>query len=139
MDEHSEHAPKDDRINSNRNFGLVFAAFFSILAFLPLTHGFPIRNWALAVSIVFAVMAFATPSLLAPLNRTWLRFGLLLHCIVSPIALGILFYGVATATGLLMRILGKDPLRLRMDKEAASYWIDRNPPGPAPESFRNQF
>jgi hypothetical protein len=63
----------------------------------------------------------------------------LLHSIVSPVALAILFYGVVMPTGLLMRLLGKDPLRLRLDSRAASYWIERTPPGPDAESLKNQF
>jgi len=68
-----------------------------------------------------------------------MKLGDILHRIASPIALAILFYGVVTPTGLLMRLFGKDPLRLRFDREAKSYWIAREPPGPAPESLKDQF
>ena len=67
------------------------------------------------------------------------HIGLVLHKIVSPIALGILFFLVVTPTGLLMRLLGKDPLRLRFDRSADSYWIARTPPGPDADSLKNQF
>jgi len=75
---------------------------------------------------------------LAPLNKWWTKLGLLLYRVVSPIVLGLLFYVTLTPIALVMRLLGKDPLRLRRDPDAASYWIDRSPP-PAPESMKNQF
>ena len=125
--------------SSDRTFGLVFAVFFTIVAVLPMVHGEPLRLWALAAAGAFLALALVAPRLLAPLNRLWLRFGDLLHRIVSPIALAILFYGVVTPTGLLMRLFGKDALRLRFDREAKSYWIAREPPGPPPESLKDQF
>ncbi len=71
------------------------------------------------------------------MNRLWTRFGLLIHAIVSPVVLGLLFYGVITPTGLIMRALGKDPLGLAYEPAAESYWIKRRPP--APETMRDQF
>ena len=68
-----------------------------------------------------------------------MKFGELLHRIVSPIALGIVFYLAVLPTGLLLRLFGKDPLRLKIDRGAASYWIKREPPGPTAESLNNQF
>jgi hypothetical protein len=79
-----------------------------------------------------------SPAALAPLNRMD-AFRLLLHRIVSPLVLGVMFFGVVTPMGLVMRALGKDPLRLRFDRDARSYWIDRRPPGPAPDTLNNQF
>ena len=72
-------------------------------------------------------------------QQIWTKFGVLLYTIVSPVVLGFLFYVTVTPIALLMRVLGKDPLRLRRDPDAASYWIDRTPPGPSPESMKNQF
>ena len=87
----------------------------------------------------FCSIALALPSVLTQLNRLWLRFGLLLHRVVSPLVLGIMFFLVVTPTGIVMRLLGKDPLRLRYEETASTYWIDRTPPGPAPESLDRQF
>ena len=97
------------------------------------------RLWALIAALVFLGAAIVIPRALAPLNRLWLRFGELLNRITSPIALAILFYGVVMPTGIAMRLFGKDPLRLRRDAQARSYWIDRDPPGPPPDSLKNQF
>jgi hypothetical protein len=73
------------------------------------------------------------------LNRVWLRLGLVLYKVVSPIAMGLVFVTTVVPIGLVMRALGKDPLRLRRDSHAASYWIQRDPPGPAPDTMKNQF
>jgi hypothetical protein len=125
--------------SSDRSFGLVFAAVFLLIACWPLFYREMPRWWAVAVAAVFALIAISKPSLLAGLNRQWLRLGLLLGKIVSPIALGILFYGVVAPIGLVMRLTGKDPLRLKLDSGASSYWIPREPPGPPPDSMTNQF
>jgi len=125
--------------SSNRTFGLVFGAVFAIIAVWPWLFGGQIRIWSGIVGAVFALVAWLWPAVLAPLNRVWTRFGLLLHRVVSPVVLGVMFFVVLTPMGLIMRALGKDPLRLRMDRNAGSYWIDRRPPGPAPDTLNNQF
>ena len=91
------------------------------------------------LAAAFAVTAVAMPRVLAVPNWLWTKLGLLLGRIVSPIALGVLFYAVFLTTGVLMRMLGKDPLRLKRDAAAATYWISRAPPGPPPTSMTNQF
>jgi hypothetical protein len=127
------------RGSSDRSFGLVFAVVFLAIAFVPWIFGGNFRIWSLGVAALFAVVALAAPRVLAPLNKLWLKFGLLLHRIVSPIVLGFMFFVVITPIGLLMRALGKDPLRLRFDSGASTYWIPREPPGPPPDSFTDQF
>jgi hypothetical protein len=125
--------------SSDRSFGLVIAAVLLLVGVSPLRHGHTLRWWALAAAGAFAVAAVAKPALLATLNRLWMRLGILLGKIVSPIALGILFYGVLTPVAVVMRLTGKDPLRLKLDPGAESYWIVRKPPGPPPDSMTNQF
>jgi Saxitoxin biosynthesis operon protein SxtJ len=137
---HEDFSRKEDvKAGSERSFGLVMAAFFLIVACLPLIHAERVRLWALGVAAVFAGLALMWPAALAPLNRLWLKLGLVLYKVVNPIVLGLLFYLTVTPIALLMRVLGKDPLRLRRDPNAASYWLERTPPGPAPESMKNQF
>lgn len=139
MHEHTPcHAPQVQG-SSDRSFGFVFAVVFAIIALYPLVNSNGIRIWAIAASGVFLLLAVLVPHILAPVNRLWTKFGLLLNKIVSPIALGILFFLVVTPTGLLMRLFGKDPLRLRFDPAAESYWIKRDPPGPTADSLKNQF
>ncbi|MCB2099762.1 MAG: hypothetical protein KDE22_02750 [Rhodobacterales bacterium] len=133
------HRHDDVKVGSERAFGLVFAAVFTIIALVPLIKGADPRWWSLAVAAVFGVLAFVAPKVLRPLNLVWFKFGLLLHKIVSPLIMGLLFFVTVTPMALLLRLLGKDPLHRSFDPKADSYWIRRDPPGPAPETMKNQF
>lgn len=124
---------------SDRAFGIVFAVVFAGLSTWLAYGGKGAWPVALGAAAVFLAAAWRAPGVLAPLNRLWTRFGLLIHKVVSPVVLGFLFFAVITPTGLIMRALGKDPLRLARDPAAASYWIRRQPPGPAPDTMRKQF
>ena len=125
--------------SSDRSFGLVFSACFLVIGLWPLVHRNPTRGWALVLAAAFFAIALIRPALLGPLNRLWLRLGLLLQRIVSPVVLALLYFTTITPMGLLMRLLGKNPLRLGFDPDAKTYWIERRPPGPAPETMRRQF
>ena len=124
---------------SDRSFGLVFAGFFALVALLPLVHGGAMRWWALGVAAAFAGAALLAPRLLHPLNRLWFKLGLLLHHVVNPLVMAVMFYGAILPMALLLRVLGKDLLRLKREPAAASYWIAREPPAPAPGSMSKQF
>ena len=127
------------KASSNRSFGWVFTVVFLIIAVWPLVSGGMVRWWSLFIAAAFLLVTVTAPKLLALPNRMWLRFGLLLNRIISPVALAILFYGVVTPVGALMRVFGKDNLRLRRDHSETSYWIKREPPGPKPDSMNHQF
>jgi hypothetical protein len=124
---------------SDRSFGFVLSGFFVLIA--------AVRWWKGEVGVWLCIAVAAIPFCLAlfwarslrPLNQLWFRFGMLLYHVVSPIVMGLLFYSTVTPMALLVRILGKDLLRLRRDSAAQSYWIVRQPPGPSPESMKNQF
>ncbi|PJI41038.1 SxtJ family membrane protein [Ferrovibrio sp.] len=124
---------------SDRSFGLVFAGFFMILAALGWWRDSTSWIWLAGVAVIFAFVALVWPALLAPLNRLWMKFGLLLFRVTNPLILGLLFYGVITPMGWFMRLAGKDPMRRCFEPDSASYWIGRTPPGPAPDSMKNQF
>ena len=126
--------------SSDRSFGLIIAAGFTLVALLPMWHQpHQPRWWALVLAFVFAVVALVWPRRLAPLNKLWLRFGLFLSSIVSPIVLGLLFYTTLTPVGLIMRLSGKDPLRLRRDPGSGSYWIGREVTDDSTRSMKHQF
>jgi predicted membrane metal-binding protein len=127
------------RGSSDRSFGLVFAGFFLLIALWPALHRGRVQRWALVASAVFLVLSLVRPGTLAPLNRLWLRLSVLLQHIVSPVILAVLFFFTITPIGLVMRLFGKNPLRLGFDSKAATYWIERRPPGPAPDTMRRQF
>jgi hypothetical protein len=88
--------------------------------------------------VLFLAGAWLKPSSLQPLNRLWMKLGLLLHKIVNPIVMGLLFYGTIWPTGLVMRMRGRDLLRLKREPASDTYWIARAP-GPQPETMRDQF
>jgi hypothetical protein len=125
--------------STDRGFGLAMAAFFAVVALLPLRAGHPARVWALGAAAGLLALALARPALLHVPNLLWRRLGLLLGRVVNPIVLGLMFFLVFTPAALCLRLAGKDPLRLKKPKDAKSYWIPRDPPGPPPESMRLQF
>ena len=84
-----------------------------------------IRLWSLIISLIFLVLGILNSKLLTPLNKLWMRFGLLLGRIVSPIIMGIIYFFVVTPTGLIMKIFRKDLLSLKKNEEK-SYCIEKN-------------
>ena len=125
----------DIKISSNRSFGIVFFVVFSLIALYPLTYSGEIRIWSAIISIIFLVLGLLNSKILAPFNKLWFKFGILLGKIISPIVMGIIFFFVVTPIGLIMRILGKDVLNLKYNKNQ-SYWIEKNGPK---SKMKNQF
>lgn len=137
---HEEYRERDTvKGSSDRAFGIVFSIVFLIVGLFPLVGGGSVTWWPFAVSAIFLVAAVAFSSVLAPLNKVWTRFGLLLHRVTNPIIMGILFFIVVTPVGLVMRLFGKRFLHQELERGADSYWIRRNPPGPAPDTMKQQF
>ncbi len=131
---------QDIRLPSVRSFASLFTGVFA----LALAYGL-YKGWASTLNAALGAAALAVaaagifkPAVLEPLNRAWFKFGLLLGKIVSPIVLGVIFFVVITPVSIVTRLAGRDALRLRK-RSVNSYWIDRAPPGPAPDSFKNQF
>ena len=124
---------------ADRQFGIVMAVAFGVISAAPLLRGRPIRVWALIVAAAFLAAAFAAPRILRPLNRLWLWIGSMLHRCTTPIVLGVVFFSTVTPIGVLLRVFGKDPLRLKSDPNAPTYWIERRPPGPAGHTMPQQF
>lgn len=141
MSAHEDLSRKDEnqKQTSDRFFGLTFFAVFLIIALWPLLSRQPVRWAALGLALAFLVVSLVAPSVLGPLNRLWLKFGELLHRVTSPIILGVMFFLVITPIGFLMRLAGKDLLRMKIDRDCSSYWIRREPPGPEKSSLKRQF
>lgn len=123
---------------SNRMFGFFFTFVFTVAA----AYFFHAVNmaWAysfVAASSIFLVVTLLKSDALLPLNKLWMRFGLLLGRIVSPIVLGMIFFGIFTPIATLMRLSGRDELSLKFTQKA-SYWISRNEPIKS-DSFKHQF
>jgi hypothetical protein len=135
---HEDLAREDDIIgSSDRAFGLTLAAVFAIVGAVRLVLDHSYAGWWLGAAAVMLAFALAWPAALAPLNRLWLRLGLVLYKVVNPLVMGLVFFTTVVPIGLLMRALGKDPLRLRREPAAGSYWITREPP--EPDTMKNQF
>ena len=125
--------------SSDRSFGLVFTAVFTIVGLFPLLGDGQVRIWARAGAGLFLIIAFVRPSLLAPLNLVWFRFGMLLGTIMTPIVMGLLYFVTLTPIGLIMRATGKDPLRTRLEPEAETYWQKRDAESQPLNSMRDQY
>ena len=124
---------------SNRKFGWFFTAVFTLLAlFLAWKNVVPWAFAASAVALALAAASLLCPDRLSPLNKAWFALGLLLGKVVSPIVLGIIFFLLISPVALITRASGRDVLRIKR-RPQTTYWITRTPPGPAPESFKNQF
>jgi hypothetical protein len=132
---------REDKIegSSDRAFGLVFAAFFALLGGFAFWHNNP--RWYLWIALAAGTLlvALTVPRTLAPLNWLWTRLGLILFKVISPLALAVIYFGTMTPMAIFLRVRKKDILRLKYDPQTASYWIPREPPGPTPDSMKNQF
>ena len=125
----------DIKIGSNRNFGITFFIVFFIISLYPLINSENIKIWSLIISIIFLVLGLFNSKLLNPLNRIWFKFGLNMGKIISPIVMGIIFFLVVTPTALIMKLLKKDLLNLKFNKNN-SYWIKKSGPK---SKMKNQF
>jgi hypothetical protein len=124
---------------SDRGFGLVAGAACGVAGFWPLMRHQPVRLWFLAAAALFLLLALALASVLHPLNVAWAKLGLLLNGIVTPVIMGVLFFAVITPVAYFFRLRGRDALRLKPNRAAKTYWLERQPPGPLPQSMANQF
>ena len=125
----------DIKISSNRSFGIVFFVVFLLVSFFSLINEENIRYWSLYISLIFLILGLINSKILSPLNKIWFKFGIFLGKIISPIVMGIIFFLVVTPIGILMRILKKDLLNLKFNKDR-SYWIEKTEPK---SKMKNQF
>jgi hypothetical protein len=126
------------RVGSDRSFGVVFFVVFALIAFWPFFWGGEIRVWALAIAVVFLAAALIRPRILHPLNRLWFKFGIVLHHVVNPLVMGLIFFVGLLPTALIMRMRRRDPLRLG-GRDKGTTWVERVPPGPPPETMKHLF
>ncbi len=126
---------KDIKIGSNKSFGIVFAVVFSLIALWPLIKGNEIRLWSLIISIIFLMLGLLNSKMLTPLNKLWFKLGILLGNLIAPIIMGIIFFFVVTPTGIIMKLLRKDLIKLKKNNDE-SYWIEKKD---IKSSMKNQF
>tara|TARA_B100000035_G_C20610326_1_gene383692 strand:- start:129 stop:512 length:384 start_codon:yes stop_codon:yes gene_type:complete len=125
---------KKIKVSSNKSFGIVFFIVFLLIALYPLTNQEEYRLWALVTGFVFFVLGLINSSILTPLNLLWFKFGMLLGRIFSPIIMALIFFGVVTPTGLIMKFFKKDLLKLKKNNKK-SYWVERK----TKTVMKNQF
>lgn len=116
----------DAKQASEKSFGYVFTAFFTLVGIWPALFGGSLRIWSLALAVVFLVITFVKPSLFKPLNKVWMAFGELLHKIMNPLIMGLMFLIVFVPIGLLLKLFGVKLLPRTFDKDAKSYWVIRS-------------
>jgi hypothetical protein len=132
--------------SSDRAFGLtvggILVAIAAVRTGLHLWDGSApgwLEGVLAGIGLLLVVSGLAAPARLAPLNRAWTRLGLLLFKVVNPVVLGLIYLTTIVPIGLTMRLMRRDLLHLKFDRQAASYWVVREPPGPAPETMIHQF
>jgi hypothetical protein len=128
--------------SSDRGFGLTVGGILLLIAAVRtwLHDGYGAIELVLgAVGLCLIVLALVRAQSLAGLNRAWTRLGLLLFKVVNPVVLALIYVVTIVPIGLIMRACGHDPLRLKPDLSASTYWVKREPPGPAPETMIHQF
>ena len=123
------------KISSNKSFGIVFAIVFFLIGLWPIIESNDIRIWSLILSVIFLILGLMNSSILTPLNKIWFRFGIFLGNFIAPVVMGIIFFFVVTPIGLIMRLLGRDLIKLKKNNEN-SYWIEKKD---AESSMRKQF
>jgi hypothetical protein len=126
---------------TDRSFGLTVGGILVVIAAArSYFHGLGWVQYGLAaIGVVLILLGLVAPQSLTSLHRAWDKLGLILFRVVNPVVLALIYGIVMVPVGLLMRLTGRDPLRLKSDAGAESYWIVRDRPGPAPETMINQF
>ena len=121
------------KLPENGKFGLFFAAFFSLVGVYLFTLG-EIKNsiFVFGIAAFFLILALFLPRFLLPLNKMWMGLGLLIGAVVNPLVLGLIFFGFFTPISLLMKIFGRDELRLKLSSDQ-SHWKTR-----AADAFRSE-
>ena len=111
--------------SSEKSFGIIFSILFFIVGVWQLLNFSEIRIWSFILSIIFLAIAFLQPKILKPLNHSWIKLGEILGKIIAPLVMALVFFAILTPTSFLVRIFGKDLLRLKFSKKK-TYWIKRS-------------
>jgi hypothetical protein len=123
------------KIGSNRSFGIVFFVVFILIGFYPLLNDGNLNIISILIGIIFLILGILNSRFLTPLNKIWFKFGIFLGQIISPIVMGIIFFLVVTPIAFIMRVLGKDVLKLKKNTDN-SYWIKKTD---LKSKMKNQF
>jgi hypothetical protein len=123
-------------MGSNRRFGSILGAACIVVYALGVWYGSGHVAWLVAAAFVLLITVLM-PRILQPLKGLWMKVGGLLHKVVSPVLLSLFYFLGVVPIGLIMQMLRMDPLRLKPNKK--TYWVERTPPGPEPETMAELF
>jgi hypothetical protein len=121
---------------SEKNFGILFAFVFLLIGLYPMMGGEAVLLWPLVIALIFLLLAYLAPKMLVIPNKLWFKLGLALGTVVAPVVMALVYFTTVVPTGLIIRLMGKDLLRQKLDKDAKSYWIKRSHPI---SSMKDQF
>ena len=124
------------KTSTEKSFGIVFSIFFLIIALHPLIYNNTIKTWSLVISALFLTLAYLAPKTLTIPNKLWYKFGILLGSIVAPIVMTLVYFTTVVPIGLIMRLIGKDLLKQKLDKSSKTYWQAKEP---ATSTMQDQF
>ena len=116
------------KVGSERSFGIILAILFFLIGIYPIMGLGEIRLWSLIFAVILILVAFLKPVMLSVPNKIWFKFGIALGAILSPIVMTFIYLIAVVPIGITMNLMGKDILRLKLDKKSKSYWIKRNQP-----------
>ena len=111
---------------NNKGFGLLFFAVFLIIALWPTINGENPRIIFFLFALIFLILGLINSKILTPLNKGWVKFGEFLGRIIAPIVMAIVYFVVLTPLSIIVRIFGKDLLKIKFSANSKSYWIKRN-------------
>ncbi len=109
---------------NNKSFGILFFIVFLLIAIWPVLESGSVRLWSILISLVFFILGIINSKILTPLKKGWIKLGEILGKFIAPIVMGFVYFIIITPIGILMRLLGKDLLNVKYNKNK-SYWIKR--------------
>ncbi len=121
------------------NFGIVLAILFIIFGMHAIPDGEVLDHWLFFAAIITLLISILAPGILRPLNKLWIEIGLKMGAVMTPVTMLVIYVITIIPTGFILKILSKDPLRLKFDKKAGSYWINRTEKEDLSSSMKNQF
>lgn len=126
-------------LGSDRAFGLIVGGILTAIGIYQYVFAISLAMWFGAPGITLMFIGLVAPRFLHPLNVAWARLGILLGRVITPVVMFVVYVVSVVPIGLILRLFGKDLLGLKRKEGGASYWVQRQPPGPTPESLKDQF
>ena len=111
------------KINQNKQFGLLLSLIIFIFLTIEFYNTNDLNIYVSILGVVILILTFLKPDYLKPFTNLWIKFGVLLGYVVAPIVMAIIFFGLITPIGIILKLFGKDLLKLKKTKNSKSFWI----------------